>query len=198
MGTALAWSWLDVATTLLVGFCALLRPTEYLPVCFRDQALPCEHAAGLFLFVGVPCHKTSRRGPRRTHVRVDEPTVVEFLRWRAGRLPSWMPIYSGSATTWRRRLDILTRTLTGKSRLILPSSLRPGAATYFFEAWGENVPKLQWRGRWQCTKTLEHYIQELVPYRILAEVAPTLRDRLETLANMFDETLLEVMGRNPA
>ena len=44
---------------------------------------------------------------------------------------------------------------------------------------------------------LEHYIQELVPHRILAEVVPELRERLEALAAMFDEALLEIMALRP-
>ena len=175
---------------MLLGLFALLRPIEYLSVRWEDLALPNSHSCGLVIFVGIPQHKSQRRGPHRSHVRVDDPTVVKFLvRVSRGRNLS-EPIWSGSAHTWRRRAKVLSHHFTGSEGTILSSSLRPGGASHFFEAWDENIPKLQWRGRWACTQTLEHYVQELMVHNMLMHITPPQRVRNEGLANLFP-TLLD-------
>ena len=140
--STLAWGWWETTAVLLLGFFALLRPLEYLSATWGDLALPSSHSAGQVIFVAIPQHKSQRRGPRRTHVRLDEPLVVKFLTHQAtGRQP-FEPIWSGSANTWRRRVRTLSRHFTGRENTVMPSSLRPGVASHFFEVWGENVPKL--------------------------------------------------------
>jgi hypothetical protein len=192
--TALAWSWFEVATTLLTGFFGLLRPIEYLRAKVSDLILPRDHDGGRVVFVNIPEHKTQRRGPRRAHVRVDEKEVVDFLEWRAAQLKPWMPLWSGSAHTWRKRLETLAFFLTGVRKVILPSSLRPGGATYFFQKWDENLPRLQWRGRWASARMLEHYVQELVGCQILHRVESNNRARIESLAALYLPVLTETCG----
>ena len=85
---SLAWGWWEVATTLLCGFFGLLRPSEYLSLSFEKLVLPEEHGTGQAIFVALDHHKSSRRGLRRTHVRIDEPLVVQFLAWRARTRPT--------------------------------------------------------------------------------------------------------------
>ena len=70
--------------------------------------------------------------------------------------------------------------------------MRQGGASHFFEAWDENIPKLQWRGRWAYTKTLEHYVQELMVHNMLMHIAPPQRVRIEGLADLFPTLLDEV------
>ena len=52
----------------------------------------------------------------------------------------------------------------------LPSSLRPGGASYFFGLWDENIPRLLWRGRWASHKMLVHYVQELTAATMLLKL----------------------------
>ena len=189
--TALAWNWEDVATVLLLAFYALLRPIEYLKVCTSDIVLPESHGGGAVVFVGIPVHKTMRRGPRRTHVRIDDPLIVSYLAARTRKLGPLVPFFSGSAHTWRRRFGTLVEALTGKRQTILPSSLRPGAATYFFEAWGENLPRLQWRGRWASAKMLEHYVQELVAHQVLRPVSQDRQQKIVEVSALFARILEE-------
>ena len=190
--SSLAWGWFEVATTLLVAFFGLLRPNEYLSLSYDMLSLPEDHSAGMAIFVALNQHKSSRRGPRRTHVRIDEPEVVQFLAWRARTQPVGYYIFGGSTQTWRRRLQQLVANLTGEPRTILPSSLRPGGATHFYHEWGENIPRLQWRGRWACQRTLEHYVQEWAAQRVLHKVPAQLLTRLKDLAAEFNNCLLEI------
>ena len=186
---ALAWGWPETAAVLLLAFYALLRPIEYLSVTWGDLALPVTHNAGIVIFVGIPHHKTQRRGPRQTHVRVDHAGVVQFLTHRAKGPPALMPIWPNSVHTWRRRAKLLCENLTGADKTILPSSFRPGAASYFFEAWNEDIGRLQWRGRWDCKRTLKHYIQELMVHQVLRDVPSDKVTRIDAMAGLFDDML---------
>ena len=189
--SAIAWGWLETGATLLLGFFALLRPIEYLSVKWGDLVLPSSHCNGEIIYVGIPEHKTQRRGPRRTHVKIDHKSVVRLLvKLSRGKL-DYMPIWSNSAHTWRRRLRLLCQNLTGNDKTILPSSLRPGGASHFFEAWGEDIPRLQWRGRWACQRTLEHYVQELMVHHVLRGVGEDNLGRMAQLASLFDAVLEE-------
>ena len=194
VATALAWGWHEMAVTLLLAFYGLLRPSEYLGVRWKDLVLPHFHSVGLVLFVAVPEHKTQRRGPRRSHVRIDTPEVVSYIaRCAETREPSMM-IWSLSPAIWRRRLQVLVKNLTGLDKIIYPSSMRPGGATHFFQIWDENVQRVMWRGRWQCQRTLEHYIQELMTHQVLRGVPRLAMKRIERLGDLCAASLEEAAG----
>ena len=124
-------------------------------------------------------------------MRIDDQLTVDFLEKRVIGLKPSMMLFGGSAHTWRKRLDTMVLFLTGVRRLILPSSLRPGGATYYFELWDENLPRLQWRGRWASTKMLEHYVQELVGCQILNRVSASYRSKMDALAALYPAVLSE-------
>lgn len=77
----------------------------------------------------------------------------------------------------------------GHSKLVYPSSLRPGGATYLFQLWDENIPKLQWRGRWLHLKTMLHYIQELGAINVLNQFQPSQTVRMNALASLCQPCL---------
>ena len=70
-------------------------------------------------------------------------------------------------------------------------SLRSGGATVLFQRWEENVPKLQWRGRWQQLQILVHYVQELAASAIGLRWSRSTQLRIERLASLFDEVIIE-------
>ena len=86
-------------------------------------------------------------------------------------------------------MGTLSQHFTGNPKAIYPSSLRPGAATHFFEEWGENVQRLMWRGRWTCQRTLEHYIQELMTHQVLQTVSAHQMTAIDGLSALLEELL---------
>ena len=83
---------------------------------------------------------------------------------------------------------MLQRTVT-LATPFLPSSLRPGGATFYFREWNENLPRLQWRGRWRSFRMLETYIQELGVAEALARFSPTVLARITVLDSFFTAVL---------
>ena len=61
------------------------------------------------------------------------------------------------------------------------ASLRAGGATWMFEVSGD-LELVRWRGRWSSSRSLEVYIQEVASDRLLADVAPSVRERVRRLS----------------
>lgn len=182
--TALAWGWQQYAVALVLAFFGLLRPSELLALRRQDIALPMDHLeqAVLYLRIGLP--KTRTRGARSQHVRIDETGIVALVQRYLKDLSPWQKIWNGSLNAFKRRLDLLQRAVLDKP-YFLPSSLRPGGATYLFRQWDESLVRLQWRGRWRSFRMLEIYVQELGAAEILIRFPPGVRNRLASLGICF-------------
>lgn len=71
----------------------------------------------------------------------------------------------------------------------LPSSLRPGGATYLFRLLQEDLVKLQWRGRWRSFRMLEIYVQELGAAQVWIRFDPKTRQGVLFLGDCFQAVL---------
>ena len=77
--------------------------------------------------------------------------------------------------------------------LCVPSSLRPGGATYLFRLWQEDLVRLQWRGRWLHMKTLAHYVQELGCCNVMQSLSPGAFKKVHKLAALCEPACAEVV-----
>ncbi|CAE7665508.1 unnamed protein product [Symbiodinium microadriaticum] len=125
-----------------------------------DLALPGDHFDDEVIYVRMGQPKTRHRAAASQHVRVDHPGVASWVADVLPSTPAWRKIWNGSWAAFKLRFDAL-QTEVLESTPCLPSSLRPGAATFLFRSWDENLPRLQWRGRWKSFRMLETYVQEL-------------------------------------
>ena len=191
VSVALSWGWWRTSALLVASFCGLLRPSEYLSLRRANFRLPCDHLSGSVIFLLVDNSKTARRGPRRSHVRIDADYAVTFLERCLKGVPFSEPIWRGSYAMWRRRLDALLHSLHIPRGWCLPSSMRPGGATHFFQAWGEDVARLAWRGRWANVRMLEHYVQEVQACDKWAELHANTRNLIDAVARHFFVLLRE-------
>lgn len=128
---ALAWQWPRTAVMLALGFFALLRPVECIGLRRQDLALPSDHLEGDVLYVRIGAPKTRFRTSKDQHVRVDEPGLAHWIAWTLGCMPMWQRLWNGSLAAFRRRYELLQTEVLKKVHF-LPSSLRPGGATYLF------------------------------------------------------------------
>lgn len=179
---AFAWDWPELATALLLGFYAALRPGELLALRVGDVLTPDQLLHGLAHgFVVLRAPKTRKSVARYQHVRVDDGLLLRLLgALGQGRAPdAFLWPWPGSAETraraFRRHWDALCAVLGFRD--VLPSGLRAGAITWLYDA-GMALIDIQWIGRWSTPQTLGSYIQELAAARVLAGLSATQRAQL--------------------
>jgi hypothetical protein len=186
--TALVWDWPKLAVLLVLGFFGLLRPSELIGLRRRDLSLPDDHLGGDVIHIRVGTPKTRNKAARSQHVRVDEVGVAAWVQMMIASIPMWRRIWNGSWAAFKHRFDLLQFEVVER-KVFLPSSLRPGGATYLFRLWDENLPRLQWRGRWRSFRMLEIYVQELGAAEILIRFPPGVRRKVGFLGGCFVEIL---------
>ena len=176
---ALSIGWMSMALSLLLGFFGLLRPIELFTLRRRDLLLSADHGLGSFLMVQLLGPKSRWRGRPNEYVRIDEQPVVQAVAKLAARLKPAQPVWSYSPSTFGARLRRLSHRAFGPSITVLPSSLRTGGATYYFQNWAEDLNRVMWRGRWRDARVLSSYIQEcgaaLVQLKLEGESAARVR-----------------------
>ncbi|CAE7245675.1 SUF4 [Symbiodinium sp. CCMP2456] len=194
IAVALLWQWPLFAAALLVGFHGLLRPGEILSLRRRDLLLPrdllsCTPVA----YVTILGAKT-RRFLQRQHAKVSDFCSVKFLDALFGHLPGIVPLFACSPAVFRKRWNLLFGSLgvptAEDAKGITPKSLRGSGATWMYQL-TEDVERIQWRGRWQQRRTLEHYLQEVAGQLLLADLTESHRARILHLA-AFAAPLLQM------
>ncbi|CAE7563489.1 unnamed protein product [Symbiodinium natans] len=182
--TALLWRWPRMAALLVLGFFGLLRPSELIGLRRQDLALPGDHFEEDVLYIRVPHPKTRFRAATSQHVRVEFPGVATWITLVVGTTPMWRRIWNGSWASFKLRFGALQTEVLG-AVTFLPSSLRPGGATFLFRYWDEDLTRLQWRGRWKSFRMLETYVQELGATEVLVRFSPGVRCRVGSLGGCF-------------
>ena len=158
--TALAWGWHRFALLMLIGFYALLRPCELFALRVSDCLMASETGVCSVVFLRLQLVKGRTRGARQQSVRLDVQFVVSFLRKSIKTMAPREKMWPHSSSLWKRVQQVL-QSCCSLPNVCVPSSVRPGGATFWFREWSEDLVHLQWRGRWMHLKTLAHYIQEL-------------------------------------
>ena len=122
------------------------------------------------------------------HAKISDTTTVLFLDKLFGHLAPSVPLFNSSPGIFRRRWDALFERLgvpTGESaRGITSKCLRGSGATWMYQL-SEDIPRIQWRGRWQQRRTLEsleHYLQDVAGQILLSDVAESHRESILLLA----------------
>ena len=191
---ALLWSWPVFVAALLLGFHGLLRPGEFLKLRRRDLILPSDLLTSTpIAYVRILGSKT-RRFLQRQHAKVSDALAVQFLEALFGSTPRSEFLFDCSPNVFRRRWDCLFRHLgvpTGDNeRGITPKCLRGSGATWLYQL-TEDIGRIQWRGRWQQRRTLEHYLQDVAGQFLLTDLTASQRSAVLELAP-FASTLLSL------
>ena len=127
---------------------------------------------------------------RVQHARISDPVSVAFCKAVFGNLPWDAPLSALSANAFRSRWNALLgffhvpykHTLGGAT----PGSLRGTGATLFYIS-TEDLPRLQWRGRWKRLSTLESYIQEVAGAMLLVDLTDSARDAISLFSHAADD-----------
>ena len=197
ISVALLWGWNRWSCLVIIGFLAMLHPSELVLLTRRDLVFPADnlgHTTSLFVHLRSP--KTSRFA-RRQHGRIDDAAAIAFLFTMVGGLSRNDRIYPASLHSFRRQWDAVLGRLglpvRAADRGATPGVLRGSGATWFYIC-TENIPLLAWRGRWARVKTLEYYLQEVAAQVLLAELDPVCRARIQLLDKAADSLLCHFSG----
>eukprot|EP00435_Cladocopium_sp_Y103_P060681 s641_g22.t1 len=193
VAVALAWKWFRMSLLILIGFYALLRPAEIFLLKPEHFSHSSETGNAGVCIIRLLQTKSRTRGAKHQSVRLDEPFLIAFLEKCFRTMHKAEPIWPFSANLFRTRFAQLLFGVCQRNKLVLPSSLRPGGATFLFQLWNENIPKLQWRGRWLHLKTMLHYIQELGSINVLNALTSSQKARVFELARLCPACLQEVV-----
>ena len=101
-------------------------------------------------------------------------------------------LWPASAAALVRRLRLALGYLTPRPALFTLGSLRSGGATALFARWGEDVARLQWRGRWRDGRSLPHYVQELIAARITSALRGPDLVRIQQIAALVGSVMDEI------
>lgn len=176
---ACLWNWSCWAALVLLGFGAMLHPSEMMALERRDLIFPkdvCYDSASLFLRIRDP--KTARFAPRQ-HGRIDDELVIRVAFQAFGGLPPAERLFHGSMSTFRKQWNCImqhsgvphSQSLHGAT----PGVLRGSGATYLSST-SEDVNWVAWRGRWSRVRTLEYYLQEVAAYVLMHTLSPQAKE----------------------
>eukprot|EP00435_Cladocopium_sp_Y103_P010900 s2474_g2.t2 len=180
----LLWQWYRFLGVTLIGFLGMLHPAEFLLLRRQDLLLPSDalHSDPVF-YVHITNPKTSRFA-RRQHCKVDDPLVLRFVTKVFSALRSGETLFAGGASAYRKRWDAVLCRLgiphRQQDRGATPAVLRGSGATHMYLV-TEDLPRIQWRGRWSQLKTVEHYVQEVAAQTLLTRLDERAKHRLKLL-----------------
>ena len=179
------WGWLTWTGLFLLGFIAMLHPSEMLALTRRDLVFPCDlNYASSSLYVRVRDPKTARFA-RRQHSRVDDSSIIAIVFSVFGHLQLDERLFPGSMHVFRRQWNCIMQHLgvpcTQKTHGATPGVLRGSGATFYYTA-TEDLAWVAWRGRWSRVKTLEYYLQEVGSQMLIHELDSWAKARIFPLA----------------
>ena len=180
---ALLWNWPRWLGVTLIGFLGMLHPAEFTHLVRADLLLPSDTmTSGQVFYVHIKHPKTARFA-RKQHCKIDDAVVLEFVSAVFERLHPSEPLFIGGSSAYRRRWDQILAKLgipfSLQSNGATPAVLRGSGATAL-HLQTENLPLVQWRGRWSQQKTVEYYIQEVGAQSMLARLPSQSRELVRT------------------
>jgi hypothetical protein len=191
-GVSLLWGWTRFAGLLLLGFCGMLRPDEFLSATRRDLILPSDRlelSGDAFLRIA---EAKTKRFMRHQHARISDREVVRFFELAFGPLGRDEPLAPYGAGPFRSRWNAVLLQLGVPSHVAAsgptPGSLRGSGATEFYLQ-TEDVPRIAWRGRWRKVETLEHYLQEVAAQLLLTDLPLAARGAISEFASASSRLL---------
>ncbi|CAE7489091.1 unnamed protein product [Symbiodinium natans] len=164
-----------------LAFWGLMRPGEVVNLRKKDLAFPeavamGEAALGLVILIRKP---KTRRTYRTQMVLVKEVAVVLWLSWWTAALRPNQLVFPMSRRLWGERMKEALRRLSLEGCKYTPSSFRAGGATHHYRV-NQNIPQLQFMGRWKSLESLKSYIHEALSVHIAQQAPEEGRRKLES------------------
>ena len=145
-----------------------------------------DHQLGGFILVRIRRPMARWRGRPEEYVRIDGESAVrgmtQLLQW----LHPSQQVWQLSPKTFTARLRKLSQRVLGQRITVLPSSLRTGGATHFFQRRDKHFSNRLWRVRWRDVRALSSYIQECTAALFRARFGAVQSARVDELSSFFD------------
>lgn len=190
------WGWHTLTGIILVGFAAMLHPSEMLSLTRRDLVFPRDlgyDSASLYVHLSNP--KTSRFA-RRQHGRIDDPFIIEVADKLFGAMGLHQKLYGASMSVFRKQWNLILERLGIPHRRTqhgaTPAVLRGSGATHLYVGC-EDIQWIAWRGRWARTRTLEFYLQEVGAQTLIHQLHPAARAKVLFLERFAYAVLCRVL-----
>ena len=180
------WRWFNWTGIVLLGFAAMLHPSEMMALTRRDLVFPSDlHYDNSALYVRVKDPKTARFA-RRQHSRIDDASIIAVVEAVFGHLALDDRLYPGTINTFRKQWNEIMRHLgvpcKQQDKGATPGVLRGSGATFFYSC-TEDLAWVAWRGRWSRIKTLEFYLQEVGSQMLIHELPEWSRAKVFALSD---------------
>lgn len=182
---ALIWQWYAWAAIVLLGFGAMLHPSEMMALQRRDLIFPSDighDSNSLFLRIRDP--KTARFA-RRQHGRIDDQVIIDIALKVFGNLDSNEKLFPGTINSFRKQWNSVMQCLgvphSQFQHGATPGVLRGSGATYMYTT-SEDVNWVAWRGRWSRVRTLEYYLQEVGAFVLIHSLKPAAKSKIFQLS----------------
>eukprot|EP00971_Amphidinium_carterae_P352884 6492761-Amphidinium_carterae.3 len=186
---ALTMGWDRTAGVLLLGFEALLRPTE-MGSCLRGHlSLPEDlyghpHCAILCL----PETKTSTRTVKVQSVLIKDAPLIGFLQSVFAADHERVLLSPGGAVGLQRKFLSL-RTLVGIQNAPWTLASVRGGGCVHFALHSNDMDYLQWKGRWSTQRSMRHYMQMGLGAASFSSLGDTDKGRIMELAALASPLL---------
>ena len=136
--------------------------------------------------------KTRHRAARVQSVVVHDAETVRLLEVVLHGVAHTTALLPGGTAGLRLRFAELLSALRVSHIAYSPASLRPGGALHVFAAGNVSLADLMYRGRWDCAKTLSHYLQEGFAALASVLVPPTAAVTIRGLSDLLPELVEEL------
>ena len=194
---ACLWSRPAWAAIVLLGFGAMLHPSEMMALERRDLIFPSDvfHDTQS-LFVRIRDPKTARFA-RRQRGRIDDESIIWVAQQVFGSLSPDTKLFPGSINVFRKQWNCIMQHLgvphSQAGGGATPGVLRGSGATYLYCA-SEDLSWVAWRGRWARVRTLEYYLQEVGAFVMVHSLKPSSKDKIQKLSAAAWSVLCHVLA----
>lgn len=177
---ALSWNWDRWAAVTMLAFHGAMRIGE--PLRARRADLMLAHEASLtsdICFLKISAPKAGRRGKGLVqHSRITDASTVSLATGVFSQLAGEELLYPASASTYRKRWDMLLMALqVPPSSQLTPGCLRGGGAVYLYHT-AQPLVEILWRMRLRHLSTLESYLQETAAENVVQKLPYHSKEKL--------------------
>ena len=179
---AALWQWPRWLGIVMLGFGAMLHPSEMLALRRKDLVFPRDlgyEASGMFVQVNDP--KTARFA-RRQHGRTDDPHMIWVDERIFGHLTLDQKLYPWSASSFRKQWDAVMQKLGIPHRQADGVLLLECLEVLVLYGSSEDINWVAWRGRWARVRTLEYYLQEVGAQLLVHSLDAASKYKIEQFA----------------